>query len=182
MQYGSVYAQMRLNHTHNDIHGGEKSEQLESTDSNGARWSASSQRYNQTPFWRLATACFQSALRILTCNLDVGSLERFFSMPQPTIGAHCALSSCNINDFLPIKCQCERLFCRAHILPDAHACPVAGSKNAHLNARSAEKLECCAYDTCKKPSLEAFLSATTRAESGRSKAACIRCKQAFCAE
>ncbi|KAJ2958113.1 hypothetical protein NUW54_g14554 [Trametes sanguinea] len=47
---------------------------------------------------------------------------------QPTttaeIGAHCALPSCNLNDFLPIRCKCDKLFCRDHIAPDAHRCPL----------------------------------------------------------
>ena len=44
--------------------------------------------------------------------------------PLPQIGAHCSLSSCSLNDFLPIRCTCQQLFCRDHISPDIHHCPL----------------------------------------------------------
>lgn len=104
-------------------------------------------------------------------------------MDVPAIGAHCALSSCNVNDFLPIKCKCERLYCRDHIFPEAHECPVAAASASPSNPLSSTKLERCAFETCKKPSLEAFLSASTREDAaGRSAALCEGCKKAFCAE
>ncbi|OJT04070.1 hypothetical protein TRAPUB_5222 [Trametes pubescens] len=40
------------------------------------------------------------------------------------IGASCALPTCNMNDFLPIRCKCDQLFCRDHIQPDLHTCPL----------------------------------------------------------
>ncbi|TCD62612.1 hypothetical protein EIP91_006626 [Steccherinum ochraceum] len=98
------------------------------------------------------------------------------------IGAHCSLSSCNINDFLPIKCKCDHLFCKDHIFPDAHSCPVASAGPSETNT-PAEKLQRCAVDGCRKPSLEAFVSTSTRADSeGRSAALCSGCNKAFCAE
>jgi len=105
-------------------------------------------------------------------------------MDVPIIGAHCSLSSCNLNDFLPIKCKCEQLFCKDHIIPEAHSCPQAVTAAVFTaNEGASAKLERCALGQCKKPSLEAFLSAETRADpKGRSAALCGGCKKAFCAE
>ncbi|KAF8964636.1 hypothetical protein BDZ97DRAFT_1814805 [Flammula alnicola] len=38
------------------------------------------------------------------------------------IGAHCSLPSCNVLDFLPTTCKCNKSFCSQHISPDRHAC------------------------------------------------------------
>lgn len=106
-----------------------------------------------------------------------------FIMDIPSVGAHCALPSCNVNDFLPIKCTCEQVFCRAHISPDLHACP---SLDAHSNFQPdsssdpSKRLQRCAFETCNKPSLESFLSSETREDSSRSPAVCSRCSKAFC--
>ncbi|KAL4246514.1 hypothetical protein ABKN59_008643 [Abortiporus biennis] len=82
-----------------------------------------------------------------------------------SIGAHCSLSSCNLNDFLPIRCRCSNLFCRDHILPDSHQCPLLNQSIESLNSDSGfAKLEKCAFD-----------------ENGRVKAVCERCGGAFCA-
>ncbi|CAL1703776.1 unnamed protein product [Somion occarium] len=104
----------------------------------------------------------------------------------PEIGAHCALASCNLNDFLPIKCRCEQLYCRDHISPESHSCPAIQTAGTDLNnlsvPSSTEKLERCAASGCNKPSLEAFVSESSRADaSGRKAAVCPRCKEAFCA-
>lgn len=40
-----------------------------------------------------------------------------------TLGSHCAYSSCNELDFLPISCpHCSLIFCRHHASTAAHAC------------------------------------------------------------
>lgn len=42
------------------------------------------------------------------------------------VGAHCALSGCHQQDFLPFTCEsCKLDFCLAHRLADQHACSVA---------------------------------------------------------
>ncbi|KAI0792936.1 hypothetical protein C8Q75DRAFT_714014 [Abortiporus biennis] len=103
-----------------------------------------------------------------------------------SIGAHCSLSSCNLNDFLPIRCRCSNLFCRDHILPDSHQCPLLNQSIESLNSDSGfAKLEKCAFGACKRPSLESFVSRETKLndedENGRVKAVCERCGGAFCA-
>ncbi|KAH9857729.1 hypothetical protein C2E23DRAFT_770677 [Lenzites betulinus] len=97
------------------------------------------------------------------------------------IGAHCALSSCNLNDFLPIRCRCDRLYCRDHIQPDAHACPVLAEQAQPGEPTSFSKLQRCAAQSCTKPSLEAYV-AVAEDTAGRSPALCPGCSQAFCAE
>ncbi|CDO69045.1 hypothetical protein BN946_scf184834.g52 [Trametes cinnabarina] len=96
------------------------------------------------------------------------------------IGAHCALSSCNINDFLPIRCGCGTLFCRDHVAPDAHDCPLLVRSDSS-DAASSSKLQRCAYSSCNKPSLEAYLADPQDAVD-RTPARCSGCHQAFCAE
>ncbi|KAI0075822.1 hypothetical protein K474DRAFT_1663820 [Panus rudis PR-1116 ss-1] len=106
-------------------------------------------------------------------------------MSLPEIGAHCTVPSCNINDFLPIRCKCDNLFCKSHISAEAHSCPVITISGTALNELGAASstLQKCAAEGCKKPSLEAFVSDSTRenTSSRRSAALCPRCKQAFCA-
>ncbi|KAI0831800.1 hypothetical protein BC628DRAFT_1407410 [Trametes gibbosa] len=97
------------------------------------------------------------------------------------IGAHCALSSCNLNDFLPIRCKCDRLYCRDHIQPDAHACPVLVQHPQPDAGPSFPKLQQCADKSCTKPSLEAYI-ADAEDTTDRSPALCRGCGQAFCAE
>ncbi|OSC97653.1 hypothetical protein PYCCODRAFT_1419176 [Trametes coccinea BRFM310] len=104
---------------------------------------------------------------------------------QPTtkaeIGAHCALPSCNLNDFLPIRCKCDKLFCRDHIAPDAHHCPLLVRSDSAQASASSTKLQRCAFSTCNKPSLEAYVS-DTQDSADRTPARCSGCNQAFCAE
>ncbi|OCH95233.1 hypothetical protein OBBRIDRAFT_788419 [Obba rivulosa] len=95
----------------------------------------------------------------------------------PSIGAHCSVSSCNVNDFLPIRCRCDQLFCKDHISPEAHTCPVDSATRETLEP--SEKLQRCALAGCTKPSLEAFISDVDT--SGRTPAICSQCQLAFCA-
>lgn len=97
------------------------------------------------------------------------------------IGAHCALERCNVNDFLPIKCRCERLFCREHIQPEEHACPLIDT-GAYTPSpgEPAQKMQRCAADKCNKLSLEAFI-AEKDDKDGRTPAVCPQCQRAFCA-
>ena len=98
----------------------------------------------------------------------------------PTIGAHCSLERCNVNDFLPIKCRCERVFCKDHISPDSHLCPLVDASLSAVPTAPAEKLQRCAAKECNKPSLEAFMANKSGIE-GRTPALCPQCRKAFCA-
>ncbi|KAH9922429.1 uncharacterized protein B0H18DRAFT_519072 [Fomitopsis serialis] len=101
----------------------------------------------------------------------------------PAIGAHCALSSCNLNDFLPIRCACDRLFCRDHVAPDRHGCPVAAERMASVGeARTTLAREKCAKDGCGRPSLDsAVRDEEGRGQESRTPAVCGRCGRCFCA-
>ncbi|KAI0710459.1 hypothetical protein C8T65DRAFT_829639 [Cerioporus squamosus] len=97
----------------------------------------------------------------------------------PSVGAHCSLPSCNLNDFLPIRCQCQQLFCRDHIAADVHHCP---AQQATQNTDTpSSKLQRCAAQGCNKPSLESFI-ATPTDTTNRSPAVCSGCSQAYCAQ
>ncbi|KAH9951405.1 hypothetical protein B0H21DRAFT_718893 [Amylocystis lapponica] len=100
--------------------------------------------------------------------------------PVLDIGSHCSVVSCNLNDFLPIRCKCEQLFCRDHIAADLHDCSAV--QTASLLSTSSTKLQRCAVPECSKPSLEAYVSDSSAADaSDRSPAVCARCQQSFCA-
>ncbi|KAF7796519.1 hypothetical protein EIP86_007698 [Pleurotus ostreatoroseus] len=102
-------------------------------------------------------------------------------MSLPAIGAQCSLENCNLNDFLPIRCRCDLLFCKDHISPEAHACRLLEwKKDAPASTDATKKLERCAADKCTKPSLEAYVADSEKI-AGRTPAVCPRCTQAFCA-
>ncbi|KAF9459576.1 hypothetical protein BDZ94DRAFT_1268016 [Collybia nuda] len=91
------------------------------------------------------------------------------------IGTQCSHPSCNELDFLPITCRCDRYFCREHIAPDIHNCPVDLSPE---KATPFHKLRRCAVDTCTKPTLNAFYSHCDTASIPET---CSQCQQSFCA-
>ncbi|OBZ75474.1 AN1-type zinc finger protein 1 [Grifola frondosa] len=99
-------------------------------------------------------------------------------MDMPSIGAHCSVSSCNVNDFLPIRCKCEHLFCKDHILPESHSCPVDPS--ARDSVIPFPRLHRCAAVNCSKPSLDSYVSDSADVV-GRTPAVCVRCQLSFCA-
>jgi hypothetical protein len=97
------------------------------------------------------------------------------------IGAQCALPGCLHVDFLPIKCACGRVFCRAHVFPDDHACE-ARPPAPVATASSSAPLARCASTACDKPSLHAFvLSDGGGAAPSAVAALCPRCRLGFCA-
>ncbi|KAM5535570.1 hypothetical protein V8D89_010737 [Ganoderma adspersum] len=98
------------------------------------------------------------------------------SLPQ--IGARCSLPLCGLNDFLPIRCRCQHLYCRDHIPPDLHDCPIHASPRPDAPAL---KLQRCAVPTCNKPSLESFIAESAHT-ANRVPAVCGGCSKAFCAE
>ncbi|KAH7908023.1 hypothetical protein BJ138DRAFT_1091910 [Hygrophoropsis aurantiaca] len=99
------------------------------------------------------------------------------------IGKHCALSSCNELDFLPIRCRCDRVFCRFHALPDNHDCTIAAKfvDNQHTFE---EKLQRCAFQDCNKPSLHSIVrdKASNEQQTSASYESCPGCRFSFCAD
>ena len=101
-------------------------------------------------------------------------------MDLPVIGAHCSLSSCRNLDLLPIRCRCDKQFCKDHIFPDAHQCPVDPSQALKDASPVLQKLQRCALATCTKPSLDAYVG-DSAGEQGRASMVCPRCGLAYCA-
>ncbi|KAH9977268.1 hypothetical protein BGW80DRAFT_1167154 [Lactifluus volemus] len=96
------------------------------------------------------------------------------------IGAHCSLASCHELDLLPIRCRCDKQFCKNHIFPDAHQCPVDPSQALRDASPTLQKLQRCAFVSCNKPSLDAFVG-DSAGEGGRTSSLCTRCKLGYCA-
>ncbi|KAK0228267.1 hypothetical protein IW262DRAFT_1455451 [Armillaria fumosa] len=90
------------------------------------------------------------------------------------IGGQCSLPSCSQVDFLPIKCRCDLVFCKEHIIPDAHACRLASTAPV-VRDSTLPKFQRCAAPNCPKPSLDAFSKQGSAAQ-------CARCRQSFCAD
>ncbi|KAI0253881.1 hypothetical protein BJV78DRAFT_1190027 [Lactifluus subvellereus] len=101
-------------------------------------------------------------------------------MDLAPIGAHCSLPSCHELDLLPIRCRCDKQFCKNHIFPDAHQCPVDPSQALRDASLTLQKLQRCAFASCNKPSLDAF-AGDSAGEGGRTSALCPRCKLGYCA-
>ncbi|KAI9456237.1 hypothetical protein BJY52DRAFT_1171572, partial [Lactarius psammicola] len=103
-------------------------------------------------------------------------------MDLAPIGAHCSLPSCRALDLLPIRCRCDQQFCKDHIFPDTHDCPVDPSQALRDDASSPalQKLRRCSFASCNKPSLDAFIG-DSAGEEGRISALCVRCKLGYCA-
>jgi hypothetical protein len=101
-----------------------------------------------------------------------------YHMDLLDIGAQCSHSSCNELDFLPIVCRCNRYYCRHHITPDMHSCPVDLAAENSNHSIPFQKLQRCVVETCGNPSLNAF-----NAHSGAASipATCSQCQQSFCA-
>ncbi|PCH38784.1 hypothetical protein WOLCODRAFT_64537 [Wolfiporia cocos MD-104 SS10] len=98
---------------------------------------------------------------------------------MPTIGAHCSVSTCNVNDFLPIRCKCDLLFCKDHIAPELHSCGVDPSVRDPILPVPPKRQKCAAQG-CTKPSLESAIADSADVDN-RIPAVCPRCKSAFCA-
>ena len=95
------------------------------------------------------------------------------TMDLPQIGAHCALSSCNVLDFLPITCKCNRQFCSEHITPDRHDCSAFAAATVDIST-SLDPIQRCGVHGCNKPSLRIFNRNTDET--------CSLCHQSFCPE
>jgi hypothetical protein len=121
-----------------------------------------------------------------TTRLGYMTWPRSFTGPSPEmdlppIGAHCSLPSCRQLDLLPIRCRCDKQFCKDHILPDAHQCPVDPSQALKDASTQLQKLHRCAFASCAKPSLAAYASDSTKEEGRTTSALCPRCTLAYCA-
>ncbi|KAI0303457.1 hypothetical protein B0F90DRAFT_1374667 [Multifurca ochricompacta] len=101
-------------------------------------------------------------------------------MDLAPIGAHCSLPSCHKLDLLPILCHCDQQFCKDHIFPDTHHCPVDPSKALRDASPALQTLQRCAFASCNKPSLDAFVGDSAGNE-GRTSALCQRCNLGYCA-
>ncbi|EDV33231.1 uncharacterized protein Dana_GF21585 [Drosophila ananassae] len=54
-------------------------------------------------------------------------------MEFPHLGQHCSEPSCNLLDFLPVKCDsCDKVFCASHYNYERHSCPGAHRKNVQV--------------------------------------------------
>jgi hypothetical protein len=72
-------------------------------------------------------------------------------------------------------------FCKDHIFPDTHECPVDPSQALKDASPPAfQKLQRCSFASCNKPSLDAFVDDST-GDGGRVSALCVRCKLGYCA-
>jgi hypothetical protein len=102
-------------------------------------------------------------------------------MDLAPIGAHCSLPSCRALDLLPIRCRCDQQFCKVHIFPDTHECPVDPSQALRdASSPALQKLQRCSFASCNKPSLDAFIG-DSAGDGGRVSALCARCKLGYCA-
>uniref|UniRef100_A0A5K3EF61 AN1-type domain-containing protein n=1 Tax=Mesocestoides corti TaxID=53468 RepID=A0A5K3EF61_MESCO len=54
-------------------------------------------------------------------------------MEFPDLGAQCAVKSCRMLDFLPVRCSgCQLVFCKDHYCFDCHSCPVGNSRDRQV--------------------------------------------------
>lgn len=93
-------------------------------------------------------------------------------MDLPQVGSHCALASCNVLDFLPITCQCNRKYCAEHISPGSHNCSSMTVK--HDMTSFADKIRRCFVEGCNKPSLKIY--------NGDIEETCSFCHKLLCPE
>ena len=102
-------------------------------------------------------------------------------MEPDAVGLRCDSTSCNQFDFLPIKCHCNKVFCRDHISPDKHSCTLLDGPAEGQSSVPSVKRQRCALGDCQKPSLQ---SATTSSNetNAPSTAACPKCSLSFCVE
>jgi len=91
-------------------------------------------------------------------------------MSDLQIGAHCAVQSCNVLDFLPIHCQCNKSFCSLHIPAESHGCTTLGV-DQDLSTFT-DKIQRCALDECNKPSLRIY--------NGSAEETCSACHKRYC--
>lgn len=148
---------------YNDVHGGSSKSELRAKSWDHFKFAVPIQHY-----CRVCTRVIDSFVNIIISRLTI-------TMDLPHIGAHCALSTCNDLDLLPIRCNCEKLFCRHHIAPDKHACLAQLPHESKIPIEPWKKSERCAMQACNK------LTLASANASPSDVATCSRCHKAFCA-
>jgi len=95
------------------------------------------------------------------------------------VGAHCAVPTCNVLDFLPLTCKCDLVLCRDHIFPDNHACSAVQEPMVEgvgvAPTTTSNPLRRCGLEGCQKPTLYAFTTEPQRET-------CERCHGSFCVQ
>src|ERR1700722_9476278 len=89
-------------------------------------------------------------------------------MDLPLIGSHCSLSSCNELDLLPIRCQCDKTFCRLHISPETHQCTLNVPLPHPDAGPTTSEFPQCAMEHCSNNVI--------------SSVCCPQCRQSFCVQ
>jgi hypothetical protein len=104
-------------------------------------------------------------------------------MEPDAVGLHCDLMSCHEVDFLPIKCHCNKVFCRYHISPDKHTCASLDHDEPTEGCTPVVKRQRCALGDCEKPSLGSAISQDANVETKpTSSTTCPKCILSFCIE
>ncbi|KIK45915.1 hypothetical protein CY34DRAFT_482703 [Suillus luteus UH-Slu-Lm8-n1] len=97
-------------------------------------------------------------------------------MDHDAVGLRCDLASCHEVDFLPIKCHCNKVFCRFHISPDKHICVSLDGPSKECTPVA--KRQRCVLGDCDKPSLGGAISQEVDAQT--SSTGCPKCLLSFC--
>ncbi|CAG9859467.1 unnamed protein product [Phyllotreta striolata] len=86
-------------------------------------------------------------------------------MEFPTAGKHCAHSTCNRLDFLPLQCKCGRVFCSDHFRSHCEQC----EQSKYLKEdelKTIDNVLVCSHPGCKERSIVPLI--------------CERCKRHYC--
>lgn len=90
-------------------------------------------------------------------------------MEFPSLGKQCSQEDCQQLDFIPLRCECQKYYCKDHFLHHCLSgeCPISTQKNnsAHVSV-SESVIYKCHSDDCKMASLV--------------KMSCIKCNEHFC--
>ncbi|MCL4130297.1 UNVERIFIED_CONTAM: hypothetical protein GTU68_036339, partial [Idotea baltica] len=88
-------------------------------------------------------------------------------MELPEIGKNCGVETCQMLDFLPIKCEfCLQFFCKNHNLTDLHNCPKKPIKQIKEKETSLPTKYLCSHADCKNGELTPVI--------------CSHCSKQFC--
>lgn len=100
------------------------------------------------------------------------------------IGVQCSLSTCSIQDFLPIFCYCQNYFCSFHIQPDLHQCPIpkpaTDPANLDQQGSSATSPRCSSSECNKKALVTLSAVGSKNADIVASPILCPGCQNSFC--
>lgn len=93
----------------------------------------------------LTRICY-AGCTIMFMVVEINLLLTLMDLEQ--IGDHCGLAACRDLDFLPIQCpSCTIIYCRFHISPDAHTCPVDPAPH-HVAPIDLPHIERCSINIC----------------------------------